>query len=345
MGISVNTNVAATRAGMYLASNHANLQKSLDRLSSGRRITEPADDAGGLAVSMKLEHVGKVLRGTSHNISNGISLLQVQDGVLKSAADIVSRMGELKSMHSDVTKNTADKANYDAEFSDLQSQLHQLALTEFNGIRVCGDFIEDPTNANSGHIATSHTVVFGSGGASDDATNPGLFYKVSTTEDGAAGAQVSIQKSLLLSAVTLTVTNPGAANESFANAAFSAANAGAGAGNGMVGGGALSLADDDPAAGVTLLLENVSAGFFTEALQNIATARADNGGQTRHLQYALANVETQITNLTAANGRIMDVDVALESSNLARQQVLVQASAAMTAQANVANDVALMLLR
>ena len=46
MGISINTNVAATRAGMFLKTNHANLQKSLDRLSSGRRITEPADDAG-----------------------------------------------------------------------------------------------------------------------------------------------------------------------------------------------------------------------------------------------------------------------------------------------------------
>ena len=68
MGISINTNVAATRAGMYLASNHANLQKSLDRLSSGKRITEPADDAGGLAVSMKLEHTGKVLQGVANNI-------------------------------------------------------------------------------------------------------------------------------------------------------------------------------------------------------------------------------------------------------------------------------------
>ena len=65
MGISINTNVAATRAGMFLATNHANLQKSLDRLSSGRRITQPADDAGGLAVPMKLEHSGKVLQGVS----------------------------------------------------------------------------------------------------------------------------------------------------------------------------------------------------------------------------------------------------------------------------------------
>ena len=68
---------------MYLATNHANLQKSLDRLSSGRRITEPADDAGGLAVSMKLEHTSKVLQGVSRNISNAVSFLQVQDGILK----------------------------------------------------------------------------------------------------------------------------------------------------------------------------------------------------------------------------------------------------------------------
>ena len=55
MGISISTNIAATRASQFLASNHQNLQKSLDRLSSGKRITEPADDAGGLAVSMKLK--------------------------------------------------------------------------------------------------------------------------------------------------------------------------------------------------------------------------------------------------------------------------------------------------
>ena len=214
MGISVNTNVAATRAGMYLASNHANLQKSLDRLSSGRRITEPADDAGGLAVSMKLEHVGKVLRGTSHNISNGISLLQVQDGVLASAADIVSRMGELKSMHSDVTKNTADKATYDAEFQDLQSQLFNLALTEFNGIRVIGDL----NDANGvGTAATPSTLAFGTAA---DMTNDRVTLGVFTSEDGDGGPEVKVEQSLLLSAVTLTVTNAGLANETFAKGSW-----------------------------------------------------------------------------------------------------------------------------
>jgi flagellin len=61
MGISINTNIPATRAGFHLANNHQAMQKSLDRLSSGKRITEPADDAGGLAVSMKIESLIKRL--------------------------------------------------------------------------------------------------------------------------------------------------------------------------------------------------------------------------------------------------------------------------------------------
>ena len=119
MGISINTNVAATRAGMYLKSNHANLQKSLDRLSSGKRITEPADDAGGLAVSMKLEHTGKVLKGVSRNISNAISLLQVQDGALKSLLILYPESVNSKACMTMLRKTPMIKHLYEAELTDL----------------------------------------------------------------------------------------------------------------------------------------------------------------------------------------------------------------------------------
>jgi len=54
MPLNINTNSAASTASYHLSKNNASLQKSLSRLSSGSRITQPADDAGGLAVSMKL---------------------------------------------------------------------------------------------------------------------------------------------------------------------------------------------------------------------------------------------------------------------------------------------------
>ena len=305
MTLSINTNIAATRASKYLATNHQNLQKSLDRLSSGKRITQPSDDAGGLAVSMKLEHSINGLKGASSNISNGISLLQVQDGILASAADIVSRMGELKSMYSDVTKNTADKATYNSEFQDLQEQLYQLGQAKFNGTALFSQTAAKEFNDATHEVDESLTLY--------------------TTENGSSGSSVNIHQSLLLSAV------------SFADAAGAAGEAWGGSAGFNLASAAASTA--------TLVDTEFTSALFTKALENIATLRAKNGGQAKRLEYAQADVETQITNLTAANGRIMDVDIATESAALAKHQILVQASASMVAQANSANNVALQLLQ
>ena len=119
MPLTINTNSAASSASYYLSKNNASLQKSLTRLSSGSRITQPADDAGGLAVSMKLSGTISRLSGVEKNIDNAISFLQVQDGVLESSGKILDRMAELKALSQDVLKNDSDIANYNAEFQKL----------------------------------------------------------------------------------------------------------------------------------------------------------------------------------------------------------------------------------
>jgi len=314
--------MAATRASQFLASNHANLQKSLDRLSSGKRITQPADDAGGLAVAMKLNHSINGLRGASNNISNAISFLQVQDGILDSAGKIVTRMGELQGMSTDVTKDGDDIALYEAEFNDLREQLYEMTKTKFNGIHLFGDWTDNNGTPQLSADADGH--VFGT---DDSETQNSL--SVIISEDGTTN--VNIHKALLGSALMMDV-------------------AGTAGGKLTAGGAAIAGLVKDPAfADVRELDPNgttpFQAGAFTQAIENIATLRATNGGQVKRLQYAQADVETKISNMTAAHGRIMDVDIASESSNLAKQQILVQAAAAMTAQANTSNDVALMLLR
>ena len=85
--------------------------------------------------------------------------------------------------------------------------------------------------------------------------------------------------------------------------------------------------------------------YSPKALENLATLRADNGGTMSRLQYASDNATLQAKNFAAANGRIVDVDIAAESTNLAKYQILSQASASMIAQANSSMDIALMLLR
>ena len=98
-------------------------------------------------------------------------------------------------------------------------------------------------------------------------------------------------------------------------------------------------------ASSTINLTDISVGVFTQAVQNIATLRADNGASMSRLRFASDEMARQQSNLEAANGRIIDVDIAAESTRLAKYNVLVQASASMLAQANTQPEIALMLLR
>ena len=134
MSLVINTNSLATTATRNLGTNHANLQRSLARLSSGSKIVVPADDAGGLAVSNKLKAALNRSTRAQQNVQNTLSFMQVQDGALKVATSILDRMSELKTMSLDPTKNSADITNYDAEFSQLQEQLVNIKNESFNGI-------------------------------------------------------------------------------------------------------------------------------------------------------------------------------------------------------------------
>ncbi|MBT6852616.1 MAG: flagellin, partial [Opitutae bacterium] len=94
------------------------LKKSMLRLSSGKRIISPADDAGGLAVGMKLQSQLRRTAATKQNIQNGGSFLQMQDGALKVSGEILDRMAELKSFFNDVSKNALDRDTYNHEFKE-----------------------------------------------------------------------------------------------------------------------------------------------------------------------------------------------------------------------------------
>src|SRR6476659_8640149 len=113
MSVVINSNYAATVASNNLAASNSMLQKSLNRLSSGSKIVNPSDDAGGLAVSTKLSAAVRRQGAVSANIGNAVSLLQTQDGALKVSSKILERISELKVLSADVTKSTGDKANYD----------------------------------------------------------------------------------------------------------------------------------------------------------------------------------------------------------------------------------------
>ena len=113
MSVSINSNYAASAASNNLALSNSMLQRSLNRLSSGSRLVNPNDDAGGTAVAMRLSATAKRSGSAATNLNNAVSILQNQDGALKVAGKIVERISELQSLYNDSTKNSGDKALYD----------------------------------------------------------------------------------------------------------------------------------------------------------------------------------------------------------------------------------------
>jgi flagellin len=270
--ISINTNNASSAAAYNLGSTNANLQRSLNRLSSGSRINSSADDAGGLAVSMKLSASIRRTEATQANVNNAISLLETQDGVLKNADKILSRLSELAQLSTDVTKTTTDKKLYQTEFSSLTNALSSLTTEQFNDV-----------------------ALFADGGDTET---------VITSQDGKQE-------------VDITVAN-------------------------------LNEILDDINDGLTKGISNGATAAeidtLTTAIQNLATLRSQNGSEQSRLIFAADMLAVNKTNLEAANGRITDVDIASESANLARLNILQQAGTAMLAQANQSNQSILRLL-
>ena len=93
------------------------------------------------------------------------------------------------------------------------------------------------------------------------------------------------------------------------------------------------------------LRQDISVGVITQALENIAFLRSQNGGVQSRLTFNLNSISSQKTNMRAALGRVVDVDIAEETTNLAKYSILQQSAASILGQANQSTDIALMLLR
>jgi len=138
MSLTINTNTAAISAAANLSTSNAMLQHALAELSSGSKIVHPSDDAGGLAVSMRMGATISETNAVITNVANGSSFLQTQDGSLNVAGSILTRVAELETMASDPTKNAGDISNYNSEFTALKSQLTDLTSGTFNGVNLFG---------------------------------------------------------------------------------------------------------------------------------------------------------------------------------------------------------------
>ena len=333
MTLQISTNTAAARASYNLGKNNSMLQRSFDRLSSGKKLVSPIQDPGSLAVSMKLSAAINRLAGAQNNSQNAMSFLEVQDGMLETVGNIIDRMSELKGLSSqDPMKSAQDKATYDNEFRDLQVQLYDISQQKFNGVSLFANFVSTDTD---GVYGTDQTVFHGKDQTTGGFLNVDNTMTIYTSAEGSEGSKVSVYKASLLSA--LSVTQGGQIGQQFD--VTGARNAGAAVGNNT----AVQFASETITQ--TLQLSQISVNVINTALENIAFLRAQNGGVQSRLSFNLQSLAHQKTNMRAALGRIVDADIAEETTNLSKYQVLSQAAASMLSQANANTEIALMLLR
>ena len=320
MPVVVNSNATATASSFNLSRANDALRKSLERLSTGKRINSAADDAGGLSVAYKLN--SKMTRTSSiiQNSQNALSYLQVQDSSLSAAGKIVDRMAELRTMAQDITKNTGDIENYSKEFIELQSQLNQISKEKFNGISLFGS---SSATAVSGGVLNTGTASFGSAQYT-------TLSRTLTTHDSGSTESGSVSINVI--------------NFQFMLSINSTASGGSSIDLGNINGSNTGGASEINSNGYINDIKEVSVSQFIDIISRIADMRAENGAEQNHVMQRIDLLQSNLTNIEAAHGRIMDADIALESTRFARHNILVQASASMTAQANQLSNVALSLI-
>jgi flagellin len=139
MSLSINTNSGSMIAQLNLSNSKAQLQTTVQRLSSGLRINSAADDAAGLAIATRMNSQVKGMNVAIQNANDGVSLAQTADGALSSVNDALQRMRELAVQARNATNGSSDRDSLDQEFGQLADEVQRvLGGTTFNGQAILG---------------------------------------------------------------------------------------------------------------------------------------------------------------------------------------------------------------
>ena len=136
---AINTNVKSLIAQQALTVNNRGLTKTMEQLSTGKRINSASDDAAGLAISNKMTAQIRGLNQAVRNANDAISMVQTAEGALNEVTNMLQRMRELAVQSVNGTNSTSDRASLDAEFDQLSSEISRISnKTTWNGMEVMG---------------------------------------------------------------------------------------------------------------------------------------------------------------------------------------------------------------
>ena len=412
MALAIATNNAALNAAASASSVNRDMETSMARLSSGKRINSASDDAAGVAISSRLS---AEIRGTDQGIRNaldGQALIDTAEGAHKEIENILQRMREVSVQAANDTNNDQDRKNLQAEMNALITEIDRIAgTTTWAGEKLMedeqGSFFSFQVGAATGE-KNQIDVTIGGMGANilGFATPPETSSAAASSSSTPAATGLPVAS---ISALNLTVDGPAAAAgdlvldfdsgaditvaldgtetaDEIATAIAAAVNdsAAAGAGTATASGSGVVFDFSGPSTGLYASATSISIGAATDVAQassssstsasatvptapvtSVANAddarvtikaidkaimtvniqRSELGAVSNRLSHTVNNLTNISSNLSAAQGGIEDADFAHETTMLAKNQILQQASTAMLAQANASKQNVLSLLQ
>ena len=385
MALAIATNNAALNAAASASSVNRNMETSMARLSSGKRINSASDDAAGVAISSRLS---AEIRGTDQAIRNaldGQALIDTAEGAHKEIENILQRMREVSVQSANDTNNDQDRQNLQAEMDAMITEIDRIAgTTTWAGEKLMESESGSPFSFQVGAATGAKNQIdinidgMGANILGFSTTVPASIPVASIsgttlTVDGTAAAAGNLVLSFDSGAdVTVNLTGSETTDE-IATAIESAVNIAAGAGTATVTGSdvtfdfssstggygtaaAISISTSTTVASVpqstaprTSVADADDARVTTvaidEAIKTVNIQRSKLGAVSNRLSHTVNNLTNISSNLSAAQGGIEDADFAMETTNLAKNQILQQASTAMLAQANAAKQNVLSLLQ
>ncbi|MET0334030.1 MAG: flagellin [Rhizobacter sp.] len=159
MAMTINTNLFSLNAQRNTSATQNNLATSMQRLSSGLRVNSAKDDAAGLAIAERMNAQVRGMNVASRNANDGISLAQTAEGALGKVSDAIQRMRELAVQSANGTNNEDDRANLDAEYQQLASEVDRIiGGAKFNGTQLLdGSAAEFVFQVGAGGVDTAET--------------------------------------------------------------------------------------------------------------------------------------------------------------------------------------------
>jgi len=370
MGLRIQNNISSLNTHRNLQIADRGLSKSLERLSSGFRINQASDDAAGLAVSMRFRAQIRSLQQASRNTSEASSMLQVAEGAADQITNILTRMKELATQAASSNTSNTDRANIDSEITSLEDEITRIAnSTKYSGQQLINGSFGSVGVSDYGNITT------GIGATALDMSGARIGAEYGVTISSAGNGSISITDGTTTQALTASALS-GLDTETLDFTAFgikvtvnSAFNSNTTEGSDTIETSASAASsfqvgyENNGDNKISFSLGNMTKAGLTAdvtvttlsgaqstltaidtAINTLADARATIGRNQNRLGFANANLSSIIENLSSAESVIRDADMAFETVNLTKNQILTQASTAMLAQANISGQVVLSLL-